>query len=343
MKRLWAAGLGAALLAAGCGGGGDGGGPTPVQLPAPVAITTTNQNQVASATANVFFGLGTTSGVVPLSSGGRVTAAALPGSNVVFKASAATVAAAKAAAVDSRVTTQAVIPIDLGIVCTSGSVSSTLDDSNNNGQADLGEPVTVVFTNCADGGDVFNGQMTITITSIGAGGQQINANLGFSNLRGTTSEGSATLNGGLSIAIALQTGGVVDSTLTVGINGMTSTVAATSFSDTLTFGSGLTMTLRSDPLAVPPGGGTPGRDDLSVSGSVGSAALNGSFTISTPAAIVKYIVDNYPRSGQVISTGANGSKLRLTVLDATTVRLEVDANGDGTYESTTTRAWSDIL
>jgi len=52
--------------------------------------------------------------------------------------------------------------------------------------------------------------------------------------------------------------------------------------------------------------------------------------------------DERPTSGTVLITGYQ-SKLRMTVVNTTTVRLELDANNDGTYESTRDIPWSELL
>jgi hypothetical protein len=52
--------------------------------------------------------------------------------------------------------------------------------------------------------------------------------------------------------------------------------------------------------------------------------------------------DTYPSSGQVVVTGASGTHLRVTALSGTSVQLELDANGDGTYERSGVFAWDTI-
>ncbi len=49
--------------------------------------------------------------------------------------------------------------------------------------------------------------------------------------------------------------------------------------------------------------------------------------------------DLFPNSGQMTITGANGSSARLTVIDNTQYTLEVDEDGDGTYETVTMENW----
>jgi hypothetical protein len=49
-----------------------------------------------------------------------------------------------------------------------------------------------------------------------------------------------------------------------------------------------------------------------------------------------------PYRGQMVLTGQAGSKVRLTAQSSSSVYLELDANGDGTYEKSETRTWSSL-
>lgn len=53
--------------------------------------------------------------------------------------------------------------------------------------------------------------------------------------------------------------------------------------------------------------------------------------------------DWYPSSGLMIFTGANNKSARLTVLDSTNVLLEVDSDGNGTYEFSQVLPWGSIM
>jgi len=83
---------------------------------------------------------------------------------------------------------------------------------------------------------------------------------------------------------------------------------------------------------------------LVLSGMLGSSALDSkAVTLSTVQPMVSVGEDEYPSSGQILATGAAQSKMRLTAQSATTVLIEVDANGDGTFETMMTKPWSDLM
>ena len=59
---------------------------------------------------------------------------------------------------------------------------------------------------------------------------------------------------------------------------------------------------------------------------------NGYVTVSTPEPLLYENSATYPYSGRIVLTGAEGSTAQLTAVSATTCRLQVDADGDGTSE-----------
>jgi hypothetical protein len=58
----------------------------------------------------------------------------------------------------------------------------------------------------------------------------------------------------------------------------------------------------------------------------------GYVTLTTPDPLVLHDGDEWPESGTLIVTGANNSKAKLTAFDHSTCTVEVDGDGDGTYE-----------
>ena len=67
----------------------------------------------------------------------------------------------------------------------------------------------------------------------------------------------------------------------------------------------------------------------------------GYVTLSTPTPLVVVAGDHYPSSGTFVATGANNGTVTVTALSNTTYQVEIDINGDGTPESTSTEVWGD--
>lgn len=94
--------------------------------------------------------------------------------------------------------------------------------------------------------------------------------------------------------------------------------------------------------------GTGYLSSVSANGTLSSTALGGSsIGIATPQAFVRNGSDRYPSSGQATATatatGAGGGKVLITVIDNSTVRIELDANGDGSIEAATVKAWGELV
>lgn len=80
---------------------------------------------------------------------------------------------------------------------------------------------------------------------------------------------------------------------------------------------------------------------------VSSTHLNGSVHVETTQTILKDTDADFPYAGQLVWSGAGGSKARMTVEEGTGqatdyVTIEVDENGDGEYEFSKTVQWQDI-
>jgi len=100
-----------------------------------------------------------------------------------------------------------------------------------------------------------------------------------------------------------------------------------------------TITEASDPTDI----------TITVNYTVSSTELNGAVTVLTsPSAPLKMAhTALHPHTGTVIITGAANSKIRVTVhgsdaIAANQVQIEVDADGDGSYESSTFYSWTQL-
>ena len=69
----------------------------------------------------------------------------------------------------------------------------------------------------------------------------------------------------------------------------------------------------------------------------------GYVTLATPEPLVLHDGDEWPESGALIVAGANDSKAKLTAIDDLTCTVEVDRDGDGTYEwDSDIISWEDL-
>ena len=69
----------------------------------------------------------------------------------------------------------------------------------------------------------------------------------------------------------------------------------------------------------------------------------GYVTLATPEPLVLHDGDEWPESGTLIVRGANDSKAKLTAIDHLTCTVEVDRDGNGTYEwDSDIRSWEDL-
>jgi hypothetical protein len=316
-----------ATLAA-CGGSGDD---SPSQQGSKVAITSANQSQVVRASVNaglsVSLAQGSVGGVSPAGATDRAHAL----SGVLQRAMSAARASRKgiaSASVHPATTISDTQPCGV-----SGTVTVVLDDHDNNQALSNGDAVSATFAQCKDSATTtINGAIAITLTGTPTD-TQFSASANFQSVVVTDNAVTSTISGTVTVA-ENDMPTVTETTLSVGNSGLTASTASTGYNDSVSFASG--FVIRTDESSS-------GSVSVSLSGTMTAQSLAGSITISTPQPVVEGSGDSYPSSGQVIITGASGSAVRATVLDNTQVRLELDANGDGTYESTSTVAWTALI
>ena len=327
--------LGAVLAGCGGGGGDDGGGLLPP--PGDVDLTSTNRDSASRATAVAVQG-SLVVGDIGLTGGGSGGMAA---------AIVAQVGGRKAAtALIGRKTPDALFDVSFLFPCASGTAVGTLDDRDNSQTVTPGDVLTASFSNClidAASGETIDGALTATYTTAVQSPLTVGANVSVSNLRGASAQAgrSATLNGGFTLSYVEPTSSTSTTQITVP-SAMTIQAVHPLYQDTIGLQPGYRITTYYD-LATPPGAPGGGRTIIEVLGKLSSVNTGGIFNVwSQPPGLDQWDVDAYPRSGQVLLQGRNGN-VTMTVLSNTTVRVELDANGDGTNESSQDVAWDTLL
>ena len=350
----------AALLAA-CGGSDSAApAPTPVPTPPPtpvaLLITAANQDAVARASANVVVSAAATGAVAPLAADGRVTAnakrtaGALPSFAGVtsvagvlqsFARFAVHAPAARAMTVATgQVRTLAVIRVTEPCGA-SGNVTIELNDADNSGALSAGDSASFSFNACSSGqGESIDGGLSLRVASVS--GPNVSGTLTYSQLRLSTLDASFAINGSVNL-VYTEVGSLATYRSVVGAGGLSTLVTAQMFSDELTLRAGFEQLITSDSAAVAPGTSMFGLNTASVNGDLTATSLGGIISVVTVTPFQRYAVDPYPRAGQLTVAGAVGSRLRVTALSVTTVRIELDADGNGSYEQSRDVAWSTLL
>ncbi|WP_367849095.1 hypothetical protein [Rhodoferax sp. WC2427] len=221
-----------------------------------------------------------------------------------------------------------------------GTLGVTVSDINGNRSVDAGDTVNIVATNCNINGNTANGSigMTVNSTSGNLSGNVYGLNLGmvFGNFSASSTAGTDTLNGSLTLAV--QSTGVnrVVTTLSAPNNlTMAGSFGGVAYSRSL-MGYSSTVTI------------SPASSGYSESTIYGGTLSSNSFdaktvVISMDTPFVRTNLQSFPAAGQVVLTGADGSRVRITAQSVTQVQIELDADGNGVYELATTRAWSSLL
>lgn len=305
----------AAMLAACGGGGGDSGGSTSTSL----AITADNAN--AAARAGVA-GM-TTSGVAGTADSGLFgTAAPLAAVDVQVR---------RAQALAARALGRSQIAASQTVSCSvSGNMTVSFDDKNGNGAFDaVGESFSIAASNCVEEvGQLINGSVTLTLNQISsATSLTLGLNFGSFSAADTAAGYTASINGSLT---ATRSSGTL-----VTVRSDALTVGLTAGGSSHTYGvTGMLATADYNSTRI----------SQTLSGTFSSSDFGGkSVKVSTPVAVQTLAADDYPSSGTVLVEGSTGSAVKLEAVNATQVRQSLDANGDGKFESTVVKLWSELF
>ena len=326
----------AAVLTA-CGGGGSD---PEVQPNQSVSISSANQTDVARATLVGGMSVGAAGGAGGSSSPGPTVA------GLHVRSLARLTRQATEAAIGRR-QTAAAVHVQSGAATAQAAVHSHVDCAVS-GSVDYtvnfaalepaaGDSLTAVFSNCVDDASgTIDGTMAVSFTSVStsSGVTHFRETATYTALKFTDGTTTATMNGALTLALDLGASSSTTSIAT-GSSGLSIAIRSTPYNDTITLGAGLQISLADDSVA--------NTSSLRIDGTISSASLGGSVTLVTVQPIVVVGDDDFPSSGQVSVTGSNGSKLLVTVVDNGHVSLQLDANGDGIYESTTATTWTALI
>ena len=339
MKSL-AITLGSLALVA-CGGGGGGGSTAPATTTTSsttAALSSTNQTVVAQDAAS--------SALMVLSGSQSVTGAQATDESVLFSLTRTELGKLPQYLADAKAnaTLAGAVASKTYSCSVSGTVTLSVTDADNNGVVSAGDSITLSGSSCQDSTGTTNGSYTFAFNSLtgsfGVAPSSFSVTVTYNALTFTSASGlfSASLNGSLSLSETFT-----------GTNLYSDTISTPSLTSSATYsGQTRTRTLSSysaTSTRLPDTTTTAGYlHSYTVAGTLTSSALSSqSVTFSTPKALVTYGTDAYPTSGSFLVIGANNTQVKLTALTNTQVSQELDANGDGAFETSSTVLWNTIL
>ena len=331
LKSVIAA-FGAALLV-GCGGGGGGGSDTPTVNAA--ALSTSNQTVAAQDVASTAFAvIGTTQTVI-----GAVST----NESAIYREAFSQLDRLPDYMRDAVLNRTAIgAVVSQSYYCFyAGTYSVSVTDSDNSNTVSTGDSISLTFNSCREREGTFGGNLSLRVDSLsgtyGASAYSAGATMTFGSLSISGSNYSASILGSVTVSGAKT-----------GTNAYTQSIDTTSLSASATYG-GVTRTraltnFNATETRVPNGTYTY-LSSNTINGTLTSSGFTGtqSVSFSTPTTFVRRGTDAYPYTGRLLITGANNSALRLTAVSNLQVQQDLDANGDGAYEGTSTVNWNTLL
>lgn len=191
-----------------------------------------------------------------------------------------------------------------------------------------GTSIAITFNNCSDTtGQVVNGSMSLTNIVISATSFSATSSidLTITTTGYPTVSFVGTYNFATTDTATESTLSLTGSSYSITVGSNVTTLSNFSFTETYTLATDLYSSTSNYTLA--------------------STELGGSVTVTTIDPIQQYGSRLYPFAGQYTVTGANNSKIRVTILGDEThagddILIELDENGDNTYETTILRDWN---
>jgi hypothetical protein len=348
MRTLLALVLGAGFLAA-CGGGG-GSGATPAPAAPLLTINASNQNAVGSASmrgTSAMLGAGSGVNAGPASAPPAHAATLSFGSGAgSIRSVAAVIARALAdsgtrrvalAAASGAPTARAMALQSFDLACSTGSVRVSAVDADNNSDLSVGDTMTLTFNQCGELEGTATGAISITMTSLSFVSNLLSFGGSMSIQQFAVTDGThtATLNGAVAMSFAQTSATATLVTMNVAATGLNAVITGGS-SDTISYDPGFAISVTSTLVN--------GIDNTSatISGGLSASSLGRRIMLETPVALQQLSTEDFPHTGTLRAVG-NASALRMTALSASTVRIELDANLDGTYEASSDVAWTTLL
>ncbi|HNP34272.1 MAG TPA: hypothetical protein PKK10_00355 [Woeseiaceae bacterium] len=195
-----------------------------------------------------------------------------------------------------------------------------------------GDLISVDANNCDNGvGDVIDGLLEMTINAFSgdylSGVYDLSMTLMLKSFQVTTGTDVKSSNGDVTVSLNTMSA----TALVTGVSGNSLRLDANAESMTLVdFSSAQLLDVSMQPASY----------TLESSGTLDSTRLPGSVIYSTPVTF-EGTGSSYPHAGEFLVTGEHSSA-RLVVIDSTSVRIDLDTDGDGVVDEMIETSWAEL-
>jgi hypothetical protein len=217
-----------------------------------------------------------------------------------------------------------------------GSITTTVTDADQSQSYTSGDTITVAFNQCRESAnELLTGALVFSIGSVSqtSGSVQFTGTMAFQAVTAANGTSTGTVNGSVGVSM-VATSSTFQMSLTVGGDSLTVGSAAPGYTDSIVYDPGMQLVVASNLQAM--------SSSVTLNGSFSTASIGGRVVVSTVSPVVTLNGDAHPSSGQVVITGAAGTRLRVTALDNSQAQLDLDANGDGAYETSAVITWLNL-
>ena len=221
-----------------------------------------------------------------------------------------------------------------------GSLTVSVTDADEDGIVSAGDAMTVVGDDCIEANGTLKGSWGVAINRVSGalGSSDYSAVIGmtFDRLSVSSTQLKAGVSGDLTLSVTLSGGNALEASVSSASLSVSGSYAGeTRTRDLSNYRATLTRLPHSSDVY---------QTSYTVAGILSSSALSSqSISIETTTPFVQRYTDIYPVSGAMVLNGAGNSRVRLTTLSVVQLKQELDANGDGVYESTSMIDWSSLM
>lgn len=214
------------------------------------------------------------------------------------------------------------------VACSSGgNITMTVDDADNDGSPSSADTIELRFNACREDGALLNGAIRLTslssvATADGRSGSDA-ATVTIDNLSASSDGVTETANGRFSFQLAWQD---YPQTYELTLSGQSIVISGPAGRSEL---AGFTYREHGDAMQY----------GLTVDGTLKTRL--GEHRLSTPAELSSRYGE-YPSAGTLQIAAPDHSSLAMTAVSNTTVRLDLDADGDGRFEKSEQLSWDDL-